>query len=804
MTELRPFQQRTRDKLLSERSFILQAPTGAGKTRAALEPFFAAWEQGHPTFPRKCLYVVPRRVLASQFYRDYKAAAEQRCPGIKVKIQTGEQADDPKLNADLIFCTIDQFLSSYLTMPYGLPRRIANVNAGALVGAYIVMDEFHLHDPSPTLPTALHALRRLSKVAPVLLMTATFSADMLQQLAGWLNADSECLTRAEITAIDTDNGRRAARERIWYACEAQLSAASVLQQHGNRSIALCNTVARAQQLFRDLRDLCKKEKPDAQVILLHSRFLKEHRAEDVEKVISLFGKDADRTQGSYILVATQVIEVGVDITCQALHTETAPASSLIQRAGRCARYPSERGSVFVYPVGSAKNDLLPYDGMQAEEMLEAYDWIRAHSGMAYDFTIEQEFINAVAEPRDRVVIEGLKLTQDNHTDRILRVLKGDLEQAAQALIRDADSRTLLIHSSPDVLLRDPYNATGFAVSPETLCGAFRKWRDIAAQHGKPIQEWIWKLVEDDKRDREGDDTKYHWEGVESDREFFGAQVIAVNPLLAGYDRDEGLLIDRPSESVWQSWIEVKRANTIEIDYGKGYQLETYEEHIRLVLEALNDTSLKELERQMQALERAAEWKEGSLTRAARLAALLHDVGKLSVRWQSWLQAYQREIGRAIPAHYRGAHTDSMRGNPEHEAAQKKTAKLKSPHAAEGAVATLYIVQTALEQNNELRRAVATAIARHHSATADSFTEFQLVSDAAAQVILTLKHVDSDLQQQVKSSLSKLIPAQKPSAVKDFATLMANPAQDFEWLAYTLLVRALRIADGEGTGRGALH
>ena len=52
-------------------SVILQAPTGAGKTRAALYPFFRAWEEDRD-FPRKCIYSVPLRVLADQFVKEYE------------------------------------------------------------------------------------------------------------------------------------------------------------------------------------------------------------------------------------------------------------------------------------------------------------------------------------------------------------------------------------------------------------------------------------------------------------------------------------------------------------------------------------------------------------------------------------------------------------------------------------------------------------------------------------------------------------------------------------------------------------
>src|SRR5438876_9547734 len=123
---LYPYQERVKTLIESGKSVVLQAPTGSGKTRAALAPFIEAFfEQPADMFPRKCVYSVPMRVLANQFvheFREHAASYERRFKRtMKVCIQTGDQPDDRRFEGDLIFCTIDQFLSSYLTMPYSLP-----------------------------------------------------------------------------------------------------------------------------------------------------------------------------------------------------------------------------------------------------------------------------------------------------------------------------------------------------------------------------------------------------------------------------------------------------------------------------------------------------------------------------------------------------------------------------------------------------------------------------------------------------------------------------------------------------------
>ena len=92
---LHQFQKDVYERLSDGRSVILQAPTGAGKTLAALYPFFRAWEAGSD-FPRKCIYSVPMRVLANQFNQEYTELAESHSRRLRpkevltVKIQTGK------------------------------------------------------------------------------------------------------------------------------------------------------------------------------------------------------------------------------------------------------------------------------------------------------------------------------------------------------------------------------------------------------------------------------------------------------------------------------------------------------------------------------------------------------------------------------------------------------------------------------------------------------------------------------------------------------------------------------------------
>lgn len=788
------YQEQVKELIQAGKSVILQAPTGAGKTRAALAPFienFFDYDDG--STPRKCVYSVPMRVLANQFKVEYSDLANihQRInrEEIKVTIQTGERSEDREFIGDLIFCTIDQFLSSYLTMPYSQPRRLANINAGAFVGSYLVFDEFHLLDPDSTLPSTLYALKRLSHIAPVLLMTATFSKSVLYALKDELyNAEVVLVDPEEARSIETSFGKKDVRQRIWQVAPLPLSAKAILEKHSKRSLVICNTVRRAQGLYRELKQ--ETEDKNIKLILLHSRFLQEDRQEIERRIKMLFGRD--NSDGSVIAVTTQVVEVGVDITSEVLHTELAPASALIQRAGRCARYAGEQGQVIVYPVDKKS----PYRSKSWEsEMDESFKWLTEHNDHVFDFGMEQEFVDAVATARDKQILTKLSAGRVIRDESIKRALLGEVDSTAtRELVRDADSKLVLIHPNPkEELTLNPYLAKGFNIQSQTLYGMVKDWL-------KSDAEWCVKMLIEDTTDKQEENrTNYDWKNFTDEKLLASARVIVVNPELAGYLRDEGFVSDMGNTGFVSTMPEV---DGLQKGYnGYSYKKESYEEHIRRVLQAFRDISLKELIYSARALEKAAGWSDGSVMRAVWLACLFHDVGKLSRGWQGWARAYQKQIGMPVPITFAAGHTENEWHNPQHKEAEKAVSKQypKPNHAGESTLAAAKMIANSFTQNEkELAKAVLTAITRHHTPFASECGAFVLEDQAEGHIYATLEYVPSGIRERVNLEMLR-----KESKLKqnDFSNLLITPDSDYGWMAYTLLVRALRRSDQEGTARG---
>ena len=277
----RKFQNETIATVLKGDNVLLRAPTGSGKTETAIAPFLFAKVLNIP-FPQKLIYVVPLRTLANSLQDRTKIlinlwTGQYKTPReLVVTLQTGENPEDPRFEGDIVFCTIDQMLSSFLNIPYSVGRGSGNVNAGAIFASYLVFDELHLLDPDRSYATLLQVLEQVKGISPFLLMTATLT----NELANEIQARDRTIKIINVESTDLSQ-IEGNRQRIFEAIDTPLSAYLIfkdIQDHSRkRVIVLCNTVSQSQGLFQNLKELDKKE--ELEITLLHSRFLPEHRKE---------------------------------------------------------------------------------------------------------------------------------------------------------------------------------------------------------------------------------------------------------------------------------------------------------------------------------------------------------------------------------------------------------------------------------------------------------------------------------------------------------------------------------------------
>ena len=124
---------------------------------------------------------------------------------------------------------------------------------------------------------------------------------------------------------------------------------------GTLTLAIVNTVERAQKLYAELVKPRSKLPPDVEKVLVHSRF----REGDRKERSGAITKKPDPSSPGMVVVATQAVEAGVDISARTLITELAPWASMVQRFGRCNREGKyERGVVLWVDV---EKDTAPYE-----------------------------------------------------------------------------------------------------------------------------------------------------------------------------------------------------------------------------------------------------------------------------------------------------------------------------------------------------------------------------------------------------------------------------------------------------------
>lgn len=304
--------------------------------------------------PTRCIVVLPRQNLTSQTAKTARWLVERA--GLKDRVSVLElmggskEDNDRKLRPDqpaVIVCTQDMYFSRALNRGYA--RRPAHwpIDFGLYnQDCLIVLDEVQLMEDALATSAQLGAFRRKFGIygsAPCVWMSATVGPGWLQTI------DFDTHPREIRLGID-DRAHPIVKERIHarkvarpapVVCRTPEGCANfVLNQHraGTRSLVIVNTVARAREIAGGVRKA--KKLSSENVLLVHSRFRPQERRE-MNQRLSATGQLPAEGQ---IVVATQVLEAGIDISSRMLVTDVAPWGSLVQRFGRVNRMGKDEGA----------------------------------------------------------------------------------------------------------------------------------------------------------------------------------------------------------------------------------------------------------------------------------------------------------------------------------------------------------------------------------------------------------------------------------------------------------------------------
>ena len=352
---------------------LLKAPTGSGKTEAVLMPFLYQWREDRWPIAPRLIYVLPMRALANQIHKRIKDYAAKVNEKINVSIQHGERHEDAMLFSDIVVTTLDQLIYAYARST--TIGKHAEVPAGDLANSLVVFDEAHMY--SPYTYGMIHAFLEILRASgvPFVFMTATLPDSLKNDFQeGVLGLGFEfCAPDVQPPAINRKITLKTESEPLLSEDKLHPRALDLIASQKTALVVL-NQVARAQEAYRQIRAKLGQDR----VVLIHGRFTREDRARLEKKVGEMLGMGGS----GGVVVATQVVEVGLDISAEVLLTELAPADSIVQRAGRVARWGGE-GEVHVFGVKSemaeedywksdeVEKDALPYDKEHIKATVEA-------------------------------------------------------------------------------------------------------------------------------------------------------------------------------------------------------------------------------------------------------------------------------------------------------------------------------------------------------------------------------------------------------------------------------------------------
>jgi superfamily II DNA or RNA helicase len=343
---------------------VLIAPTGFGKT--SLTTLMVEYGV-------RSLHLLPLRALVSDVMSKLRDKACYQA-GVEIK----NVAKDPYMLCHHMVATYDSTLLEALVAPVadiGKHRSHWDIASLALYGRTLLMDEVHLlakadegeggvdessrgllylisaltpfmvkyygsnviyataSIPIEYVSLLLKVSRDLANVqCRVIVVGGSVILDYYDKLAE-LNCKLVRIPIDQIEDEDVRGVRDAYRSGVLTAItdrRVEDVVASLIHEGYERILIVANTVKRAVDIYKNLRD--RGVADSYKIILIHGRLGNRAREERFEDFLNLYNGGRP-----LILVSTQVVEAGLDKSFDAVISDIAPIESLIQRFGRILR-----------------------------------------------------------------------------------------------------------------------------------------------------------------------------------------------------------------------------------------------------------------------------------------------------------------------------------------------------------------------------------------------------------------------------------------------------------------------------------
>ncbi len=406
----------------TEGSALLVAPTGSGKTEAAL--LWAGRQAELEGQLPRLFYTLPYQASMNAMYDRLKKLFSDKQVGLLhgrstlalyrrfmeqeyTPEEAAQQARWGRNLAALPYYPVRVF-SPYqmLKATYQLKGYEAMLADYAL-GAFI-FDEIHAYEAS-RLALILETVRYLRERfgARFFVMSATFPGPIrccLEEAVGKLTSITaspdlfQKFARHQVHLLEGDLLQKAGLARVEDAFRA-----------GQSVLLTCNTVARAQEAYKTLKARFPDVPPE-NIILVHGRFTGRDRIQKEQRIIEATGLDSARHR-PVLVISTQVVEVSLNIDLDTIFSDPAPLEALVQRFGRVNR--KRRVALAPVHVFIAPDDGQGiYDGRLVQGALRVLETYA--EGRPIDETAVQDWLDEIytGEALSEWEVEYRKTAQD--------------------------------------------------------------------------------------------------------------------------------------------------------------------------------------------------------------------------------------------------------------------------------------------------------------------------------------------------------------------------------------------------------
>jgi CRISPR-associated endonuclease/helicase Cas3 len=391
----------------SQRLSILRAPTGSGKTDAAL---LWAKKQIASGNADRLVVAMPTRFTSNALAMSVDRHNSYNSTGLYHSSawynRYGEVSDSEKSTARELHklaqflltpttvCTIDHLLLSLTGT-----KEDHHSTFFFLANSAVVFDEADFYDPfvQSNLLVLLETLKILN--VPVLIMSATIPDSSLA-LYG-LNEDTD-----KILDVPAE-GRSPKRSIVWRGkAEFPEDVDGILRGmvRQRTGIIYANTVDRAYAYYKWFKN--QQELGGPRPILYHSRFTEPHKKDIESDLLTALGKQAWHEGGAEgIAILTQIGEMSVNISAPTMLSDACPWDRLTQRAGRLDRFdlsavggilfivePIKNGETYPAPYGEPKRG---GGWLPAEPFTKTLDELKRLFDEVPRQVTAQEFVNYV-------------------------------------------------------------------------------------------------------------------------------------------------------------------------------------------------------------------------------------------------------------------------------------------------------------------------------------------------------------------------------------------------------------------------